>query len=89
MVEKYDRAFGPDKRVAISATGGTSQQRKSLEAEIAAGIINSSRESTSGPAGFFLVMSFDGDLQELAGKVRTGKVVEVDAASRTIKVELP
>jgi hypothetical protein len=87
-VERYQRELGRDKVLLVTAKGGTAARRQALEDELVALIQPSRRAKLDGKDTLAIVLHYEGDVQQLADKIRAAKVLRMDAANRAIEVAL-
>jgi hypothetical protein len=85
-VQQFQRDFGSDKVLFVTGPKSTEAQRKALEDELQALCEPQNRAAHSGPEVTVIILPFAGDVQELANKLRSVKVLGVDAAKRGIVV---
>jgi hypothetical protein len=86
-IAKFELEFGRDKLLIVTAKGGTERQRQALETEIAALVRPSRRASLSGKEALLIVLPYQGNVDEIADRIRTAKVLATDASKRGILVE--
>jgi hypothetical protein len=85
-MQQFQREFGTDKVVVVTAPKSTEAQRKALENELQTLCEPERRAGHYGPEVSVIILPFAGDVQELAGKLRSVNVTGIDAAKRGIVV---
>ncbi len=85
-VQRYADEFGPGGIVVVHANGGTAAQRKALEEQLASLANPKRRSKIDGKDVCVIILSYQGDVQELADKIHVAKVQKSDAAKREIDV---
>ncbi len=85
-MQQFQRDFGSDKVIFVTGPKSTEAQRKALEDELQALCEPQNRAAHSGPEVTVIILPFAGDVQELANKLRSVKVLGVDVAKRGIVV---
>lgn len=85
-IAEFEQEFGRDRLLIVTAQGGNAQQRKALEKEIA-DLVRPSRRAMHGRnEAMLIVLPYEGDVEDVAGQIRTAKVLDTDAALRDILV---
>ena len=85
-IAEFEQEFGRERLLIVTAQGGNEQQRKALENEIAALVRPSRRAMHGRNEAMLIVLPYEGDVEDVAGQIRTAKVLDTDAALRDILV---
>jgi hypothetical protein len=85
-IAEFEQQFGRERLLIVTAQGGNEQQRKALENEIA-DLVRPSRRAMHGRSeAMLIVLSYEGDVEDVADQIRTAKVLDTDTALRDILV---